>query len=237
MDGVGRDHRAGHAGRVGIEPVGHVTRLQVREAVAVGDQVLQGVDVRRIDGRPVDVGEHAVGDREPHLRAGVARRADAVLACEIEIALVARAPGATDGGEPSRCEASAVDGIMIAVRATTSSATDATQRFIALPHSPAWPAQSPARPLTRAASATVLRQSRVANDQLLPFCRMAGRASWVTMPPGDRDRAPPAPLPPPPPPPSPPPGVLVVSGSATVEIAKRAGAGAHARGDRRVRGR
>jgi hypothetical protein len=65
--------------------VGHIARLEVGERRAVGHDVLErlvlGVVVRRV----VDVAQHAVGDREPHLRGAVARRADAVLAREIEV--------------------------------------------------------------------------------------------------------------------------------------------------------
>jgi hypothetical protein len=64
---------------------GHVARLKIREGRAVRDDVLQGLDVRVVDRRVVDVAEHAVRDGEPHLRRGVARRPEAVLAREVEV--------------------------------------------------------------------------------------------------------------------------------------------------------
>ena len=83
---AGRDHRAGHPGRVGEAPVGHVARLQVAERAAVADDVLQRLDVRGVDVGPVRIRQDAVGDGEPDLRGIAARGADAVFAREIEVA-------------------------------------------------------------------------------------------------------------------------------------------------------
>ncbi len=87
---VARRHRAAHAGRVGARLVAHVAPLHVRERAAVADQVLERVDVGRVDRRPVHVRQRAVGHGEPHLRAGAKGRADAVLAGEVEVALTPR---------------------------------------------------------------------------------------------------------------------------------------------------
>ena len=77
---------AGHAAPVERpDGRGHVPRLEVGERRAVGDDVLQGLDVRVVDRRVVDVAQHAAGDGEPHLRGGVARGAEAVLAREVEV--------------------------------------------------------------------------------------------------------------------------------------------------------
>ena len=91
--GVAGGHRAGHAGGVGRHRVGHVAGLQVGEGGAVGHDVLQGGDVRVVDGRLVHVGQDAAGHRVPDLRAGVARGADAVLAGQVEVRHRARAAG------------------------------------------------------------------------------------------------------------------------------------------------
>ncbi len=77
----GRGHAAGQRAVVGgRDAVGHVARLQVGERAAVGDEVLQRLDVGVVGGGEEDVREDAVGDREPGLRAPIARRPDAVLA-------------------------------------------------------------------------------------------------------------------------------------------------------------
>ena len=104
---TGGGHGAGHAGRIGRHRVGHVTRLQIGERRAVGDDVLQGAHVRVVDRRLVDIGEHAVGDRVPDLGAGVAGGADAVLASQVEVRRRAgcarcghgRRPGVAPAGE------------------------------------------------------------------------------------------------------------------------------------------
>ena len=81
-----RGHAACQRAVVGrLDRVGGVARLQVGEARSVADEVLQRLDVGVVVGREVDVAEHAVGDREPHLRGRVARRAHAVLAREVEV--------------------------------------------------------------------------------------------------------------------------------------------------------
>ena len=75
-----------HAGAVQrLGRRGHVSRLKVRERGAVGDDVLQRLDVRVVDRRVVDVAQHAVRDREPHLRRRIARGPEAVLAREVEV--------------------------------------------------------------------------------------------------------------------------------------------------------
>ena len=105
MCGAGGDHRAGHPRGVGQHPVGHVASLQVGEAVAVGDHVLERVNVGGVDRGPVDVGQDAVGDREPHLRGGVASRPHAVLAGQVEVAL---GPGRS-GRHRRACGSAGVD--------------------------------------------------------------------------------------------------------------------------------
>ena len=92
--GAGGDDRARHARRVGDDAVGHVARLQIGEGRAVGDDVLEGVDVGGVHVGPVGVRQDAVGHREPDAGGGVARRADAVLAGKVEVALAPRAPRA-----------------------------------------------------------------------------------------------------------------------------------------------
>ena len=82
---------AGHAAAVQRpDRRGHVPRLEIREGRAVGDDVLERLDVRVVDRRVVDVAQHAVRDREPHLRRRVARGAQAVLAREVEVGQRAR---------------------------------------------------------------------------------------------------------------------------------------------------
>ena len=107
-----------------LHRVGHVARLEVGERPAVGHDVLQRLDVGVVVGGEVDVAEDAVGDRVPDLRAAVARRADAVLAREVEVRDVT---GAVAGGargrrrwrRPAVCVAAG------ASRATTTSAAAA----------------------------------------------------------------------------------------------------------------
>ena len=90
--GVGARHLAHHAAAIrGADRVGHVPLLQVGEGLPVGDDVLQRVDVRALDRRIVRIGQHAVGHREPHLRGGVPRGAEAVFAGHVQIGLRARA--------------------------------------------------------------------------------------------------------------------------------------------------
>ena len=88
-----RDHGARHAAGVGmrLHRVGHVPRLQVGERGAVGDDVLERLDVGVVDRRVVDVAEDAVRDRVPDLRGPVAGGAEAVLAREAEVRERARA--------------------------------------------------------------------------------------------------------------------------------------------------
>ena len=74
-----------------LHRVGHVPRLQVGERGAVGDDVLEGLDVGVVDRRVVDVAEDAVRDRVPDLRSPVAGGAEAVLAREAEVRERARA--------------------------------------------------------------------------------------------------------------------------------------------------
>ena len=74
--------------------VGHVARLQVGERLPVRDHELERLVVGVVVGGEVDVAEHAVGDREPDLRAAVAGGPDAVLAREIE---VRQRPGSVAG--------------------------------------------------------------------------------------------------------------------------------------------
>src|SRR5439155_7067990 len=69
----------------GLGRVRHVARLQVGEGRAVGDDVLQRLEVRVVDGRVVDVAQDAVRDRVPDLRRRVARGPEAVLAREVEV--------------------------------------------------------------------------------------------------------------------------------------------------------
>jgi hypothetical protein len=77
-----------------------------------GDDVLQRLDVRVVDRRVVDVAEHAVRDREPHLRRRVACGAEAVLARQVEVGQRARpvrgvaqrrGPGARGDRENDEC--------------------------------------------------------------------------------------------------------------------------------------
>ncbi len=82
-----------------LDRVGHVARLQVGEGRPVGHHKLQRLVVGVVVGREVDVAEHAVRDGEPNLRAPVARRSDAVLACEVE---VGEGAGAVRGGPGRR---------------------------------------------------------------------------------------------------------------------------------------
>ena len=92
---------ADHASGVVNRPhgVGHVARLQVGEGRSVGDDVLERLEVRVVDGRVVDVAQDAVRDRVPDLRARVPRGAEAVLAREVEVRERAGAAGrAGDGG-------------------------------------------------------------------------------------------------------------------------------------------
>ncbi len=65
--------------------VRHVAGLQVGERGAVGDDVLQRLDVRVVDGRVVDVAEDAVRDRVPDLGGRVAGGSEAVLARQVEV--------------------------------------------------------------------------------------------------------------------------------------------------------
>ena len=92
--GRARD-RAGHAGPVRTDAVGRVALLEVGERPPVGHDVLHRLDVGRVDIGLVDVREHAVGDGEPDPRGSVARRADTVLAREVE---VGERPRSTGGG-------------------------------------------------------------------------------------------------------------------------------------------
>ena len=93
VPGVGRGHRAGHAGGVGRHRVGHVPGLQVGEGGPVGDDVLQRADVRVVDGRLVGVRQHSARHRVPDLRPRPGRRAHAILAGQVEVGLRARRPG------------------------------------------------------------------------------------------------------------------------------------------------
>ena len=88
--GVGRGHRAGHAGGVGRHRVCHVPGLQVGERRPVGDDVLQGAHVGVVNGGLVDIRQHPARHRVPDLGPGVCRRAKAVLAGEVEIRRHAR---------------------------------------------------------------------------------------------------------------------------------------------------
>ncbi len=87
-------HAAGHPGPVeSRDRIGHVAGLEVGEGGAVGDDVLQGLDVRVVDRRVGHVREDAVGDREPDLGGPVPRRAEAILAGKVEVGQGARAVG------------------------------------------------------------------------------------------------------------------------------------------------
>ena len=82
----GAGHEAGHTALVRRpDRVGRVPRLEVGEGGAVGDDVLERLHVGVVDGRAVDVGEDAVGHREPDLRGLVARGANAVLPRQVEV--------------------------------------------------------------------------------------------------------------------------------------------------------
>ncbi len=76
-------HAAGVALR--LHRVAHVARLQVGERGAVGDDVLERLDVRVVDRRVVDVAQDAVRNRVPDLRGRVAGGAEAVLPREAEV--------------------------------------------------------------------------------------------------------------------------------------------------------
>ena len=89
-----------HAGGVGVHGVGGVALLQVGERPPVGDHVLHRLDVRVVDGRFVDVGQHAPGHGEPDLGPGAAGRADALLAGQVEAGELPR--GAGRGRDGSR---------------------------------------------------------------------------------------------------------------------------------------
>ncbi len=82
-----RSHPAGHAAGLGncLDGVGHVTRLEVGERRTVGDDVLERLDVRVVDGRVVDVAEDAVRDRVPDLGGRVAGGAETVLSRQAEV--------------------------------------------------------------------------------------------------------------------------------------------------------
>jgi hypothetical protein len=70
----GAGDAAGHPARVERpHGVGHVAGLEVGEGAAVGDHVLQRLDVGVVDGRVVDVGQHTVLERQPYLASGVVR--------------------------------------------------------------------------------------------------------------------------------------------------------------------
>ena len=85
---VGARHLAHHAAAVrGADRVGHVPFLQVGESFPVGDHELDGLDVRALDARVVDVGQHAASDREPHLGGRVAGGAEAILARLVQVGL------------------------------------------------------------------------------------------------------------------------------------------------------
>ena len=93
---------AGHPGVVeSADGVGRVAGLQVGERRAVGDDVLQGLDVGVVDRRVVDVGQHAVRDGEPHLRRGVAGGAETVLAGQVEVGQRTRTAGGGASGARS----------------------------------------------------------------------------------------------------------------------------------------
>ena len=84
--GVGAGYAADHATAVrGADRVGHVALLEIGERLAVGDDVLHGVHVAVLDRRAEHVRQHSVGDGEPHLGPGVARRSKAVLARYIHV--------------------------------------------------------------------------------------------------------------------------------------------------------
>ena len=96
-------HLADHPARVQGGGRGrHVARLEIGEGGTVGDDVLERLDVRVVDGRVVHVAQDAVGDRVPDLRPGVAGGADAVLAGEVE---VGEGPGSVRccSGRRGRC--------------------------------------------------------------------------------------------------------------------------------------
>ena len=104
----------GHAAaeRAGVERahgVGRVARLQVGERRPVGHHVLERLDVRVVVGREVDVAQDPVGDRVPDLRTPVARRADAVLARQVEVRQRAR-PVGRGAARSGRCAALRVSG-------------------------------------------------------------------------------------------------------------------------------
>ena len=92
---VRRGDLAGHPAGVvhGLHRVRHVAGLEVGEGRAVRDDVLEGLDVGVVDGRVVDVAEDAAGDRVPDLRRRVPRRAQAVLAGQVEVRQGARTAG------------------------------------------------------------------------------------------------------------------------------------------------
>ena len=81
---AGRGDRAAHPGRIGRHRVREIARLQVGERRAIGHHILQRLDVGVVDRRLVHIGQHAIGDGEPHLRGGVAGGAHAVLAGQVE---------------------------------------------------------------------------------------------------------------------------------------------------------
>ena len=82
-----RRDRTCHAACLGqrVDAVRRVARLEVGERLAVGDDVLERLEVRVVDRRVVDVAQDAVRDRVPHLRRRVARSAETVFPCKVEV--------------------------------------------------------------------------------------------------------------------------------------------------------
>src|ERR1051326_2442768 len=60
----------------------HVTPLIVKESFSVGDEELEITHLWRIDGREVDLGNHAVGYGVPEAAGNRVRRSDRVLGAE-----------------------------------------------------------------------------------------------------------------------------------------------------------
>ena len=92
VSAVGARHPADHAAAIRrADHIGHVPLLQRGERSSVGHDVLDGAHVGVLDRRAEHVRQHAIGDREPNRRPGIARRPEAVLAGRVQIGGGARA--------------------------------------------------------------------------------------------------------------------------------------------------